>query len=232
MFQSAYSYYSEETNIIAPAARTKVGTAAPKLYGKELRDIDDTDLENLLSKLSAEELEDLNSDLDPDRCRNQTNKKPTGPYQRDKLLLYLEESAKQEEDWEELVPFSPGVKRGKIYEPKEEHKKKPGEMEMPIELDLDDEDEDDLDEALHEAHEKDLVDLAGILGMHNLLNQSQYYNALKVSLELSKHLTRFENGASQTVSTKYLQRHLYALLLHFARVLVRTGFLHCRGEGR
>ncbi|VDK60194.1 unnamed protein product [Gongylonema pulchrum] len=68
MFQSAYSYYSEETNIIAPAARTKVGTAAPKLYGKELRDIDDTDLENLLSKLSAEELEDLNSDLDPDVC--------------------------------------------------------------------------------------------------------------------------------------------------------------------
>lgn len=52
-------------------------------------------------------------------------------------------------------------------------------MEMPIELDLDD-DEDDLDEALHEAPEKDLVDLAGILGMHSLLNQSQYYNALKV----------------------------------------------------
>ncbi|VDM97584.1 unnamed protein product, partial [Onchocerca ochengi] len=50
-------------------------------------------------------------------------------------------------------------------------------MEMPVELDLDD--EDDLDGALHEAPEKDLVDLAGILGMHNLLNQSQYYNALK-----------------------------------------------------
>lgn len=181
------NYYSEETNIIAPAARTKVGTAAPKIYGKELRDFDDADLEGLLSKLSPEELEDLNSDLDPDnsllppsqRCRNQTNKKPTGPYQRDKLLLYLEESAKQEEDWEECVPFSPGIKRGKIYEPKGTSiKKKAGGMEMPIELDLDD-DEDDLDEALHEAHEKDLVDLAGILGMHNLLNQSQYYNALK-----------------------------------------------------
>lgn len=52
-------------------------------------------------------------------------------------------------------------------------------MEMPIELDLDD-DEEDLNGALQEAPEKDLVDLAGILGMHNLLNQSQYYNALKV----------------------------------------------------
>uniref|UniRef100_A0A915BRS0 Tropomodulin n=1 Tax=Parascaris univalens TaxID=6257 RepID=A0A915BRS0_PARUN len=50
-------------------------------------------------------------------------------------------------------------------------------MEMPIELDVDEDDE--IDEALNEAHEKDLVDLAGILGMHNLLNQPQYYNALK-----------------------------------------------------
>ncbi|VDK88931.1 unnamed protein product, partial [Onchocerca ochengi] len=66
---------------------------------------------------------------------------------------------------------------GKIYEPKENNDKESGKMEMPIELDLDD--EDDLDGALHEAPEKDLVDLAGILGMHNLLNQSQYYNALK-----------------------------------------------------
>ncbi len=57
-------------------------------------------------------------------------------------------------------------------------------MEMPIELDLDDDDEDDLDEALHGAPEKDLVDLAGILGMHNLLNQSQYYSALKVCMSL------------------------------------------------
>ncbi|VDK71401.1 unnamed protein product [Litomosoides sigmodontis] len=180
------NYYSEETRIIAPAARTKVGTAAPKIFGKELRDLDDADLEGLLSKLSPEELEDLNSDFDPDnsllppsqRCRNQTSKQPTGPYQRDKLLLFLEESAKQEEDWEEWVPFSPGIKRGKIYEPKEDSDKKSGEMEMPIELDLDD-DEEDLNGALQEAPEKDLVDLAGILGMHNLLNQSQYYNALK-----------------------------------------------------
>ncbi|VDM97258.1 unnamed protein product [Onchocerca ochengi] len=114
------NYYSEETRIIAPAARTKVGTAAPKLYTKELRDLDDADLEGLLSKLSPEELEDLNNDFDPDnsllppsqRCPNQTSKQPTGPYQRDKLLVFLEESAKQEADWEEWVPFSPGIKRG------------------------------------------------------------------------------------------------------------------------
>ncbi len=66
MLLNIYSYYSEETRIIAPAARTKVGTAAPKIFGKELRDLDDADLEGLLSKLSPEELEDLNSDFDPD----------------------------------------------------------------------------------------------------------------------------------------------------------------------
>lgn len=54
-----------------------------------------------------------NSLLPPSqRCRNQTDKAPTGPFQREKLLSYLEETAKKEQDWEEYVPFSPGVKRG------------------------------------------------------------------------------------------------------------------------
>jgi tropomodulin len=56
-----------------------------------------------------------NSLLPPSqRCRNQTDKEPTGPYQRDKLLKYLEDKAKNEKDWEEIVPFSPGIKRGLI----------------------------------------------------------------------------------------------------------------------
>ena len=53
-------------------------------------------------------------------------------------------------------------------------------MEMPIELDVDD-DDDDIAEALHEAPERDLVDLAGILGMHQFLSQPQYEKALLVS---------------------------------------------------
>ncbi len=43
---------------------------ANKLYGKDLRDFDDTDLEQLLAKLSPEELEDLNNDFDPDVSRS------------------------------------------------------------------------------------------------------------------------------------------------------------------
>ena len=56
-------------------------------------------------------------------------------------------------------------------------KKKEDNQPMPIELDLDDDDE--LDTQLINAPERDLVDLAGILGMHNVLNQSQYHNAIK-----------------------------------------------------
>uniref|UniRef100_A0A1I7YYL8 Tropomodulin n=1 Tax=Steinernema glaseri TaxID=37863 RepID=A0A1I7YYL8_9BILA len=207
---SSYSYYAEEKTFAAPGAarKTPAGTrgAGVKLYGRDLRDYDDNDLENLLSKLTVEELEDLNNDFDPDnsllppsqRCRNQTDKEPTGPFQREKLLKFLEETAKNEADWEEAVPFSPGQKRGKVYQNKEDEEQGAGDdepvdslgrklkdMEMPIEVDLDDdEDEEDIDDekfekALDHAPERDLVDLAGILGMHNILNQKQYYNALK-----------------------------------------------------
>uniref|UniRef100_A0A914EMD2 Tropomodulin n=1 Tax=Acrobeloides nanus TaxID=290746 RepID=A0A914EMD2_9BILA len=188
---SGPGYYAEETTLKAPTLTKKTTTItdAPgsvKLYGRELRDYEDTDLENLLNKLSVEELEDLNNDFDPDnsllppsqRCKDQTSKEATGPYKREKLLKYLEESAKTEKDWEEPVPFTPGLKRGKTFETKEpENGKKPGEMAMPIELDLDDEDE--FEVALNHAPERDLVDLAGILGMHNVLNQQQYYHAIK-----------------------------------------------------
>ncbi len=37
-----------------------------KLYGKDLRDYDDLDVDALLAKLTPEELEELNNDVDPD----------------------------------------------------------------------------------------------------------------------------------------------------------------------
>ncbi|KAI1713532.1 tropomodulin domain-containing protein [Ditylenchus destructor] len=205
---SKSDYYAEEKTLAAPkpasaatikkppvsSSNTKMG-GADKIYGRELREFDDKDIESLLSNLTTEELEDLNNDFDPDnsmlppsqRCKDQTTKEATGPYQRDKLLKHLEDSAKNEKDWEESVPYSPGIKRGKVFEPKEDSDEdvRGGrkEMQMPIELDLDDEDEEydeeDIEQALHTAPERDLVDLAGILGMHNVLNQPQYYNALK-----------------------------------------------------
>lgn len=40
--------------------------------------------------------------------------------QRDKLLTFLEETAKGEADWEECVPYVKGTKRGKVYEDDDE----------------------------------------------------------------------------------------------------------------
>jgi tropomodulin len=191
------NFFAEEQTLQAAGSRTAPSGGGMKLYGRDLRDYDDNDLETLLGKLSTDELEDLNNDFDPDnsllppsqRCKDQTDKTPTGPYKRDNLLNFLEEKAKTEADWEEHVPYSAGVKRGKVYEEEDEEaaaaggnvsgvlKKKQDNTPMPIELDLDDDEE--LDTALVSAPERDLVDLAGILGMHNVLNQSQYHNAIK-----------------------------------------------------
>ena len=229
------SFYSEEKTLAAPDTQQNnqqqpasvgkksyglAGTekAGEKLYGRELNQYDDKDIEKLLSNLSTDELTELNNDFDPDnsflppsqRCRDQTEKKPTGPYQREKLLDYLEDKAKNEKDWEEVVPFCPGFKRGKVYEINDEDKKSGGNsedvgkggMQMPIELDIDDDDE-TVEKALDTAPERDLVDLAGILGMHNVLNQPQYYNALKGKGQSEETGTTFTGGTFYHFSIYY-----------------------------
>ncbi len=35
------------------------------------------------------------------RCRDQTSKGPTGPFNKQKLLKFIENQAKQEKDWEQ-----------------------------------------------------------------------------------------------------------------------------------
>ncbi|VDO96878.1 unnamed protein product [Soboliphyme baturini] len=118
----------------------------------------------------------MNSLLPPSqRCRDQTTKGPTGPYNREKLLKFLEEKAKNEKDWEEKVPYQPGVKRGKVFVPKEEEKENVATNEIQFDL----ENEKEFELALSEAGESDLIDLAGILGMHSMISQAQYYNAVK-----------------------------------------------------
>ena len=92
------------------------------LYGRDLKEYDNVDVENLLSQLTNEELEALSEEVDPDdnllppsqRCKDQTTKTPTGPLNRKKLITFLTDYAKQQEDWPELKPFQSGVNRGKI----------------------------------------------------------------------------------------------------------------------
>lgn len=90
------------------------------LYGRDLKEYDNINVEDLLNQLSAEELEQLSEDVDPDdsllppseRCKDQTTKRPTGPVNRRQLLNFLTKFAKEQEDWPELKKFLPGLKLG------------------------------------------------------------------------------------------------------------------------
>lgn len=144
----------------------------------QVPDIDLDNLDELLGQLTAAELDELNGDFDPDnsllppseRMKNQTDKTPTGPFSRQKLLRWLEEKAKNEKDWEQYKPFI-REKRGKEFKPKEEPKREMTEEQQKEETEWDD--------LLKEASEEELVDLAAVLGFHSMLTQTQYYASLE-----------------------------------------------------
>ncbi|ELU14605.1 hypothetical protein CAPTEDRAFT_226991 [Capitella teleta] len=149
---------------------------ATKLYGKDASKYDDIDLDELLSKLTEEELVELETDLiDPDdscippsqRCRYKTDKKPSGPFNRKQLLDFLIDKAKNEADWDEAKPYEKVI-RGKVWKAKEED---------DIQIHEDAETATEWDEVLRGATEEELVDLAAILGFHGMLNQVQYHQA-------------------------------------------------------
>ncbi|XP_021354550.1 tropomodulin-1-like isoform X2 [Mizuhopecten yessoensis] len=144
---------------------------------KEVEDFDIDDIDKILSQLTAEEIDELNGDFDPDnsflppsqRMKPQTSKDPTGPYKREKLLAFLEKKAKNEKDWEQMKPYVKETK-GKVYERKEEPKAAIHEDETV---------QTEWDDILSEATEEELVDLAAVLGFHGMLNQTQYYASLE-----------------------------------------------------
>ncbi|NXJ08230.1 TMOD1 protein, partial [Odontophorus gujanensis] len=93
-------------------------------YRKELEKYRDLDEDKILGALTEEELRKLENELeelDPDnallpaglRQRDQTQKPPTGPFRREELMAHLEQQAKDIKDREDLVPFT-GEKRGKV----------------------------------------------------------------------------------------------------------------------
>lgn len=151
------------------------------LYGKDLSEYDNVPVDEILAKLSPQELEQLSNEVDPDdtllppsqRCKDQTDKDPTGPLNRRNLIQYLTKYAIEQQDWPEEKRYEPGVKKGKVFVPKIRKDSKDKD-DIPIMLDLDD----DSSRALNAATESDLVDLAGILGLHSMLNQDQYYASI------------------------------------------------------
>ncbi|KAF7662510.1 hypothetical protein LDENG_00234220 [Lucifuga dentata] len=140
------------------------------------RDIDE---DAILRGLSAAELDQLEYELqemDPEnamlpaglRQRDQTKKSPTGAFDRDALLQHLEKQALEHEDRKDLVPFT-GQKKGKAFVPKA---RPPTPIKEKVIL------EPELEEALKNATDAEMCDIAAILGMYTLMSNKQYYDAL------------------------------------------------------
>uniref|UniRef100_A0A3P9LHG0 Tropomodulin 2 n=1 Tax=Oryzias latipes TaxID=8090 RepID=A0A3P9LHG0_ORYLA len=138
-------------------------------YKKDLGKYKDLDEDEILNNLSAEELKQLENaleEMDPEnallpaglRQKDQTTKSTTGPYDRDRLLKYLEKEAMEHKDRDDIVPFT-GERKGKAFVPKE----KPMESRQEEVTNLDPE----LEEALSSATDTELCDLAAILGELN-----------------------------------------------------------------
>ncbi|KAF6133403.1 tropomodulin 3 [Phyllostomus discolor] len=147
-------------------------------FRKDLEKYKDLDEDELLEKLSETELKQLETvldDLDPEnallpagfRQKNQTSKPATGPFDREHLLSYLEKEALEYKDREDYVPYT-GEKKGKRFIPKQ----KPIQTLTEEKVSLDPE----LEEALTTASDTELCDLAAILGMHNLITNTQFCN--------------------------------------------------------
>ena len=138
------------------------------------------EFDSLLLALTGDELDKINDFVDPevfffllnwtphvfdiqnsylpasDRCKAQTYREATGPYDRSKLLTFLEEESKNEKDWEEQKPFVPGEKRGKVW--------KPPVVAQPDVVDHEDDDflaTTEWDDVLKNASETEIVELAG-----------------------------------------------------------------------
>ncbi|KAI1280710.1 Tropomodulin [Halotydeus destructor] len=179
-FEFEYTKITKTTRVVNPKAVTerKQSGGIGLLYGKDLSEYANIPIEDLLNQLTEAELEELTNEVDPDdphippsmRCKEQTKKGNTGPLDRAKLLTFLRKYASEQEDWPENKPFAAGTKRGKVFVPKEE----PEVLDDGERVILDVEEE----EALGVATDADLVDLAGIIGLHSMLNQDQYYAAI------------------------------------------------------
>ncbi|NXF40795.1 TMOD1 protein, partial [Nyctibius bracteatus] len=152
-------------------------------YRKELEKYRDLDEDKILGALTEEELRKLENELeelDPDnallpaglRQRDQTQKPPTGPFKREELMAHLEKQAKDVKDREDLVPFT-GEKRGMVI----------------LCASLSDTACMGLFLALEPAITQVVFSsyfFVAILGMHTLMSNQQYYEALGSSTIVNK----------------------------------------------
>ncbi|XP_074040987.1 tropomodulin isoform X2 [Leptinotarsa decemlineata] len=185
---------SYETEVRRKIVRTKLNieetstktttttmTTPAKLYGKDLSVYDDIDVDELLNKLTAEEISVLAKEVDPDdtflppsqRNSYECEKDPTGPLNRKKLIDHINKEAIETPDIPEIKPYVPGTVRGKKWIPPPPPVREQ-EAEEQIAVDLGDE----YEQALSTATQDEIIDLAAILGFHSMMNQDQYHASL------------------------------------------------------
>ncbi|NWR40230.1 TMOD4 protein, partial [Tachuris rubrigastra] len=145
-------------------------------YRQELEKYRDIDEDKILQELSPEELAQLDMELmemDPEnvllpaglRQRDQTQKSPTGPLDREALLQHLEKQALEAGERQDLVPFTgekkgvgtPGGQGGVTPVPPPGDRGCPGLPLNPPPCPL---------------------PLPAILGMYTLMSNKQYYDAI------------------------------------------------------
>ncbi|XP_026477306.1 tropomodulin isoform X3 [Ctenocephalides felis] len=173
-------YFQEWSKTSSTTTKTTMTTPA-KLYGKDLSEYDEIDVDTLLSQLSPEEINILAKEVDPDdsflppsqRCSYECEKEATGPLNRQKLIDHINKQALETPDIPELKPYVAGTIRGKKWIPPPESAKVK-EIEEEIAIDLGDE----YETALSDATQEEIIDLAAILGFHSMMNQDQYHASL------------------------------------------------------
>lgn len=156
-------------------------TTPAKLYGKDLGVYEEMDVDELLSKLSPEEINVLAKEVDPDdsflppsqRCNYECEKESTGPLNRKKLIEHINKQALETPDIPELKPYIAGTVRGKKWIPPPPTTREQ-EAQEQISIDLGDE----YEHALNDATQEEIIDLAAILGFHSMMNQDQYHASL------------------------------------------------------
>ncbi|ODN00067.1 Tropomodulin [Orchesella cincta] len=164
----------------ATVTTTKTTTMTTrKLYGRDLSEYDNMDVDELLSQLTPEELDILSREVDPDdsllppdqRTSYFCEKNATGPLDRKQLIEHINKIAMETPDRPELKPYVAGTVRGKKWIAPEKPLTK---QEEEIRVDMGDE----YESALSSATEEEIVDLAAILGFHSMMNQEQYHASL------------------------------------------------------
>ena len=139
----------------------------------------DLDIDELVERLTPGEIQKLLDDADPDdpqlppalRCNYKCEKTPTGPFNKEALLKFIEEEALNTPDIPDIVPHVPGQKRGKVFKAAARSKPVITSEELELDIDLGE----DVELALSSATTDEIVDLAGIMGLHSMMNQDQYH---------------------------------------------------------